>query len=308
MQERRTMTPEGSSALIWDAERLRIASNAAGVALWSWNVDTDDIALDDRAHRLWGVRRNGPITFEDLSVHIHPQDASRVREAFKATRVVQGGYEINFRILHDEDVRWISARGQGADIGIAGRVMFGVFLDVTERKEAEEAREMLAGEMSHRVKNLFSIASALTAIAARSAATTTEMARDLTQRLNALGRAHDLVRHVPGEVENKAALLGDLLAVLLAPYDGIAVGDRVHISVPEIRVGETAVTTLALIVHELATNSIKYGALSVDKGIVDLTCGADDGFMGWCGRNLAAHRPPPRPLRSASGASCCPKA
>ncbi len=153
------MTAEGSSALVWDAERLRIASDAAGVALWSWNVDTDDIALDERAHELWGVARNGPITFEDLSVHIHPQDASRVREAFKATRAVQGAYEVNFRILHDEDVRWISARGQGADVGIAGRIMFGVFLDVTEREEAEEAREMLAGEMSHRVKNLFSIAS-----------------------------------------------------------------------------------------------------------------------------------------------------
>ncbi len=201
------------------------------------------------------------------------------RFCMAAPKVRQSHYCGRFHILNDEDVRWISARGQGADIGIAGRVMFGVFLDVTERKEAEEAREMLAGEMSHRVKNLFSIASALTTIAARSAATTTEMARDLTQRLNALGRAHDLVRHVPGEVENKAALLGDLLAVLLAPYDGITVGDRVHISVPEIRVGETAVTTLALIVHELATNSIKYGALSVDKGIVDLTCSADDGSI-----------------------------
>ena len=280
------MTPAGSSALVWDAERLRIASDAAGVALWSWNVDTDHIALDERAHELWGVARNGPITFENLSVHIHPQDASRVREAFKATRAVQGAYEINFRILHDEEIKWISARGQGADIGIAGRVMFGVFLDVTERKEAEEAREMLAGEMSHRVKNLFSIASALTAIAARSAATTTEMARDLTQRLNALGRAHDLVRHVPGEVENKAALLGDLLALLLAPYDGITAGDRVHISVPEIRVGETAVTTLALIVHELATNSMKYGALSVDDGTVYLTCGADDGLIAMVWKEL----------------------
>ena len=280
------MTPAGSSALIWDAERLRIASDAAGVALWSWNVDTDDIALDERAHELWGVQRNRPITFEELSARIHPEDANRVREAFKATRGVHGAYEINFRTLHDEDVRWISARGQGADIGIAGRIMFGVFLDVTERKEAEEAREMLAGEMSHRVKNLFSIASALTAIAARSAATTTEMTGDLTQRLNALGRAHDLVRHVAGGVENKAALLGDLLAVLLAPYDGIAAGDRVHISVPEIRVGETSVTTLALIVHELATNSIKYGALSVDKGVVDLTCDADDGFMVMVWREL----------------------
>ncbi len=48
---------------------------------------------------------------------------------------------------------------------------------------------------------------------------------------------------------------------------------------PEPRVGETAVTTLALIVHELATKSIKYGALSVDDGMVDLTCAADDGSM-----------------------------
>ena len=70
---------------------------------------------------------------------------------------------------------------------MVGRIMFGIFLDVTERKVAEEAREMLAGEMSHRVKNLFAIASALTEIASRSAATTKEMAHDLTQRLIALG-------------------------------------------------------------------------------------------------------------------------
>ncbi len=292
------MTPEGSSALIWDTERLRIASDAAGVALWSWNVDTDDIALDERAHALWGVPRNGPITFEVLSAQIHPEDVNRVRVAFQATRALKGAYEIDFRILTGEDTRWISARGQGDDIGIADGIMFGVFLDVTERKQAEESREMLAGEMSHRVKNLFAIASALTAIAARSAASTTEMARDLTQRLNALGRAHDLVSHVPGQVENKAALLGDLLAVLLAPYDGITIGDRVHVSVPEIRVGETAVTTLALIIHELATNSIKYGALAVEAGVIDLTCVADGGFvvMVWKERGGPPTAAPTAPL------------
>jgi two-component sensor histidine kinase len=153
--------------------------------------------------------------------------------------------------------------------------VFGVFLDVTARKRAEEGHEMLASEMSHRVKNLFSIASALTAIAARSAATTTEMARDLTQRLTALGRAHDLVRPVPGQMDAKAALLGDLLTVLLAPYDeDRAVGQRVHVTVPAVRVGSAAMTTLALIVHELATNSIKYGALSAASGRLDVSCPA----------------------------------
>ena len=271
------MSWEGSGALVWDVERLRIAANAAGVALWSWNIDTNEIALDERAHGLWGVPRGGPVTFEDLSARIHPKDLDRVRAAFTATRELMGPYEIDFRILHDETVRWISARGQGDDVGIVGRVMFGVFLDVTERKLAEETRELLAGEMSHRIKNLFAIASALTAIAARSAATTTEMARDLMQRLTALGRAHDLVRPIPGEAEKKADL-GDLLTVLLAPYgDKEGAGERVHITAPELRVGEAAATTLALVVHELATNSIKYGALSAAEGSLNVSCVADNG-------------------------------
>ena len=179
--------------VVWDANRLRIATDAAGVALWSWNVDTDAIEMDERAHSLWGVA-NGNVTFEDLSARIHPEDLDRVRAAFAATREILGAYEVDFRILHSNEVRWVSARGRGDDEGIVGRVMYGVFLDVTERKLAEEARELLGQEMAHRVKNLFSVASALTAISARATTTTKEMSRDLTQRLTALSRAHDLVR------------------------------------------------------------------------------------------------------------------
>ena len=107
-----------------------------------------------------------------------------------------------------EEVRWISARGQGNDADIVNRRMYGIFLDVTGRKQAEEGHELLAGEMSHRVKNLLAIASGLTAITSRSTASTQDMARELTQRLTALGRAHDLVRPIPGQ-QGKAALLGD---------------------------------------------------------------------------------------------------
>jgi two-component sensor histidine kinase len=270
-----TTPGQKASPLVWDTIRLRIATDAAGVALWSWNVDTDEIALDEHAHALWGVA-SGPVTFEGLSARIHPEDLDRVRAAFAATREILGAYEVDFRILHGGEVRWVSARGRGDDQGIVGRIMFGVFLDVTGRKLAEEAREMLAAEMGHRVKNLFSIASALTAISARSTTTTTEMARDLTQRLTALSRAHDLARPFLSE-PRKATLLGDLLAALLAPYDDEgAIGDRVRVSVPELLVGEASATTLALIVHELATNSIKYGALSKAAGMVDVSCTAHD--------------------------------
>ena len=135
---------------------------------------------------------------------------------------------------------------------------------------------MLAGEMSHRVKNLLAIAAGLTAITSRSAKTTADMARELTHRLTALGRAHDLVRPLPGQ-EGKAALLGDLLTVLLAPYDDMgAFSGRVRVSVPRMGVGEQAATTLALVVHELATNSLKYGALSSPTGTLDISCAPHD--------------------------------
>ena len=254
--------------------------------------------MDERGHGLWGVPI-GPVTFEDLSAHIHPEDLGRVRAAFASTREILGAYEIDFRVLHGETLRWISARGRGDDQGIVGRIMFGVFLDVTERKMAEEARQMIAGEMEHRVKNLFSITSALTLIAERSTSTTKEMSRDLRLRLTALNRAHDLVRPGAGDPD-RAAHLGDLLAILLAPYVGSdAIGNRVRIVVPALRVGEASATTLALVVHELATNSVKYGSLSTATGTVNVFCLADDHDVTLTWRELGG--PEVSPPKGPSG-------
>ncbi|WP_373487179.1 sensor histidine kinase [Blastomonas sp.] len=268
---------ESPTPLLWDPDNLVRAVQAAGVTLWSWNVDTDALTMDDRAYDLWGIPHATDVSFEDLSAHIHPADRDRVRAAFNATRAIVGPYEIDFRIIIGDELKWISARGQGDDAGIVKRIMFGIFLDVTGRKQAEEGRELLAGEMSHRVKNLLAIASGLAVITSRSTQTTAEMAEELTLRLTALGRAHDLVRPVPGQTMAASALLGDLLTVLLAPYDDLgAFSGRIRVSVPRMSVGDSATTIFALIVHELATNSLKYGALSVDTGTLDVACSAHD--------------------------------
>jgi two-component sensor histidine kinase len=126
------------------------------------------------------------------------------------------------------------------------------------------------------VKNLLSIATGLTELTSRSASSIPEMARELTQRLTALGRAHDLVRPLPGE-QGKAALLADLVSVLLAPYeDTAAFSGRIRVAVPRMGVGERTATTLAMIVHELATNSVKHGALSSEAGVLNITSVADE--------------------------------
>ena len=281
------MLPKTMSPPRWEDKHLRLAIDAAGVALWSWNVDNDKLTMDEHGYAMWGVPLAPFVTFEDLSCHIHPADRDRVRAAFAATRGITGPYEIDFRIMVGKEVRWVSARGQGDDAGIVGSVMYGIFIDVTGRKQAEEGNELLAGEMSHRVKNLLAIAAGLTAITSRSSATAADMARQLTQRLTALGRAHDLVRPIPGH-EGKAALLGDLLAVLLAPYDDMgAFSGRVRVAVPRMGVGEKAANTLALVLHELATNSLKYGALSSSTGTLDVSCApvaGDEVMIVWTER------------------------
>ena len=267
---------QSSQQQIWREDHLRLAVAAARVGLWSWNVDSNDFAMDERAFEQWGLPFAGRVSFEQLSENIHPADRDRVRAAFTATRSVSGPYEIDFRTMLGEEIRWISARGEGADAGIVDQTMFGIFLDVTGRKQAEEGNELLAGEMSHRVKNLLAMAGSLAELTSRSAKNVTEMTVALTQRLTALGRAHDLVRPIPGE-QGKAALLGDLLSVLLAPYDETAAfSGRIRVAVPRMGVGERSANALAMVVHELATNSVKHGALSTTSGALDIASTADD--------------------------------
>lgn len=256
----------------WNADELRKAIKSAGVALWTWIVEDDTFLMDARAYELWDIVVEDKLDFEHLSAKVHPADRDRVRAAFVAARAIDGPFEIDFRILTTvNDVRWISARGQGNEGDFATKKMTGIFLDVTGRKQAEEGHELLAGEMSHRVKNLLALASGLTAITSRSTKTKEEMVEQLTQRLSALGRAHDLVRPLPNG-QGSAALLGDLFAVILAPYDDVgAFAGRIRVAVPRMGVGETAATSLALVVHELATNSLKYGALSNDAGLLDIS-------------------------------------
>lgn len=255
----------------WSATSLRLAISAAGVALWSWNVTNDRFAMDQRGFALWDLPPSDTVTFEDLSAHVHPLDRERVRSAFVATRAIVGAYEIDFRIMVGDEIRWISARGIGDDTAVHMGLAYGIFLDVTGRKQAEEGHELLAGEMSHRVKNLLAIAMGLTQLTSRSTNTAKEMAAELIARLAALGRAHDLVRPLPG-YQGTAALLGDLVAVLLSPYEDTgAFSGRIRVAVPRMGVGETTATTLALVIHELATNSLKYGALSSETGQLDIS-------------------------------------
>ncbi len=119
---------------------------------------------------------------------------------------------------------------------------------------------------------------------------------ELIQRLTAMARAHDLVRPLP-DGHGSAALLGDLLSVLLAPYDDLgAFSGRIPVAVERMGVSEAAATSLAMVVHELATNFLKYCSLSCDTGTLDVfnRSSGDEISLIWTERGGPVVAAPPR--------------
>lgn len=151
--------------------------------------------------------------------------------------------------------------------------------EVTERKRAEHARELMSRELSHRIKNLFAVVSSLITLSARSEPAMMRLARTIRGRVEALGRAHDYVRPTDEDLRDTSTsrrTLQALIYLLLAPYGAGPSSGRIRVTGPDPAIGPQAATSLALAVHELATNAAKYGALSVAEGIVDIECLVED--------------------------------
>lgn len=149
--------------------------------------------------------------------------------------------------------------------------------DITERRRAEEQQHLLIREMDHRVKNLFSIASSVVSLSARSATTPGELASAVSARLNALARAHALTVPRTSDASSRneqATTLHALIETIVAPYDASADSHqpRTVVTGPDIAISGSAVTSFALLLHEFATNAAKYGALSTPDGRVDIAC------------------------------------
>jgi PAS domain S-box-containing protein len=174
--------------------------------------------------------------------------------------------------------------------------------DISGRKRAEDQRQLLMRELNHRVKNLFAVTNAVVALSARSARTPKDLANAIRGRLDALTRAHELILPdliEPHENADHTTTLGALVGVIFSPYlDGVDDENPncVRIDGPAMPIGGNVVTSLALALHELATNAAKYGALSLSSGHVDITWSVvgDDVLMVWVERGGPPVDHPPR--------------
>ncbi|MBK1657509.1 sensor histidine kinase [Paracraurococcus ruber] len=272
-----TALKAAEAALRAGEARLRLAQEVAGIGTWEWNPEADSFLWSPEHSALIGSPGAAPpASLEGFLALVHPDDRSQVRAA--AWRALESGeYEAEFRILRPgrdggEDVRWLLGRGRRLP-GPAGRVgpILGVHMDFTARKEAEERQSLLMREVDHRAKNALAVVQAVLRLTR--AETAQEFGRAIEGRVAALARAQTLLT----ESRWMGADLTAMLRGELDPFLGSAGSTRVALSGPALSVSPMAAQPLSMTLHELATNSAKYGSLSAPGGALELTWTLDPG-------------------------------
>jgi PAS domain S-box-containing protein len=199
----------------------------------------------------------------------HPDDWEKANSAWQHSLKTGEIYECEHRLRRqDGEYRWMIARAVPLRDS-SGEIVrwFGTAVDIHDLYAASEARDLLAKELSHRIKNIFAVVSGLVSMSVRKHPEVEDFGRELIATIQALGRAHDYVR--PAEGKRRTSLHG-MLADLFGPY-GSSGQARVSVLGDDVTLSARAATPLALVFHELATNAAKYGALSVEEGGVDLS-------------------------------------
>lgn len=253
--------------------KFRVLADAMPQMVWSALPDGFHDYYNARWYEYTGVAP-GSTDGEGWNGMFHPDDQERAWSVWRHSLESGDPYEIEYRLRDARgEYRWTLGRAlpiRDAEGTIAR--WFGTCTDIHEQKMIQVQREVIAQELSHRIKNIFSVINGLISFSTRHHPEIREVANDLRERIMALGRAHDFVRphsEASRPTAGQNSLLG-MLGELLHVY-----AERIDIEGEDVTIDDRSATPLALVFHELATNAAKYGSLSVPEGTVNLRCASD---------------------------------
>ena len=266
-------------ALRESEERLALAVRAHGIGIFDWNIRSGALIWSDQQERLFGLQ---PGEFEgDFSgweKRVLPEDREAMLAAIQAAiDAREEELDVQFRIRRaDGAIRFIEGSGKFlyADDGTPER-MVGVNIDVTARARADEHQLILIRELNHRVKNTLSIVQGLARQSLRGAVDPFSANQAFNDRLQALASAHDVLTRVNWD----KAQLREIASTITRPYKGEGVR-RFAIEGPSVQLRPQSALSLAMVLHELCTNAMKYGALSTERGHVEIAWQVHEGNDG----------------------------
>lgn len=253
-------------------QRFGHALAASGViGIWDWHVPSDQLFADARFAEFFQIdagRAALGVPRADVEARVHPDDRAYVSREVLRALAAGTDLSVEHRLIDAAgEVRWVMIRGT-CFRDAAGTVVriSGAGVEITHLKTIEESRRLLVRELHHRIKNTFAVIAGMVTMTARTASSVAEMAEVLRGRLVALAAAHELIRPaVTAEVgHTEKTTLADLLAAILTPH--LFHAEQLTLVSKPVEIGVMAATSLALVLHELATNAAKYGALSTPKG------------------------------------------
>jgi PAS domain S-box-containing protein len=262
-----TAAKRAEDALQQSEERFRLAQEVGGIGSYEWVPATDDLFVSNEARRIWGVAADAPVSIAMVVEMIHPADRPGAMAVARDDLEGRAG-AAEYRIVRADDgeIRWLSRHAEVVSDPATGAVrVIGAFQDITERKLAEQHRELLINELNHRVKNTLATVQSIAHQTLADAFTMAEARERLDARLIAMARAHDTLTR-----ENWGApTLADIVTGALQPF-GAGDGAGFAIEGPAVRVTPKVALALAMALHELATNAVKHGALSAEAGRVSV--------------------------------------
>jgi PAS domain S-box-containing protein len=269
----RTAELEASAARLQDSEhRLRLATDAAEIGLWDVDPVSDTLFWPPRVKAMFGISPDEPVSMTDFYGGLHPDDkaatSSALAEACDPSK--RALYDVEYRTIgKNGTIRWVAAKGR-ALFDAQGRCVrvLGTAIDITERKEAEQRQLLLAREVDHRARNALAVVQAIVRLTRSD--TKENYVKAVEGRIQALAQAHTLL----SESRWQGADVKRLVVEEIAPYRG-ADPRRVRADGPAVSLAPERAQSLALALHELATNSAKYGALSAPEGSLTVAWSVD---------------------------------
>lgn len=283
------------AALVLEEWRHALTLEAGNVGSWAWDIGSGEVVGNAMLRRMFGLPREGALEIGQFFGVIHPDDQERVRKALDEA-MAEGGadYAEQFRV--GAEANWLMGRGRVYQRDEAGRavVIMGVTLDITETKRAEQNTALLLRELNHRVKNTLAMIQALARQTLRETPDPARFIEAFGGRLRTLSDAHALL----SDRDWTGIGLHELVQMQVAPYD-LSNGERVALEGADVELPPDHALGLGLILHELASNAARYGALSTTRGEVriaaSLTPPPTAGLvLDWIERGGPRVRPPSR--------------
>jgi PAS domain S-box-containing protein len=270
----RTAALEASNARLLQSEQGRSLALAAG-DMGSWNYDfASDLWTWDEGHRrIFGVERDFAPTLDSIRRAVHPDDLAAMSGAFAELSEAKNTCRTELRVIRPNGEIRSCAIAAVAGYDEAARMVrvSGVITDITDRKDAEMRQMLLAREVDHRARNALAIVQAIIRLA--KADTIDGYVHAVEGRIRALAQTHELLSQSRWQGADVLRLVNEEVA----PYRTGA--NTVVIEGPSVLVAPESAQSIALILHELATNAAKYGALSARNGRLDINWASENGRM-----------------------------